>query len=351
MMHFLRPRFQDLKPYHSTHITTGVILNANESPYTAPEALVEHMQKWMSTEMLSSRYPDTDSVKLAEAIAKAYDVKAHNVVCGVGSDELIDCILSSTIEEGDKVLMPDPSFSMYAQFSVLNSADLIKVPLDENFAYDIEGLIKAIKTVQPKVIFICNPNNPTGAILSTEAIREILKVSKGLVVVDEAYAEFNHCEETVIPLINTYNNLVVLKTFSKAYALAGARVGFAIACEEIIELINTVRVPYNLNIFSQEAAKWVIENRHLYQTNIEKIITARGVLEAGLKELGIKTYPSYANFIWCELKEGIFETLQAQAIYIRKMTINNQNYYRITVGTSEENEILLKALKVAGTGV
>lgn len=344
-MRFLRPRFQEMKPYHSAYVTEGVILNANESPYTAPEGLVAHMKNWIETQMLSCRYPDTDSLKLGKAIAKHFNVAVENVVCGVGSDELIDCILSSTIEDQDKVLMPYPSFSMYAQFSVLNSASLIKVPLNADFTYNVEAFIEAIQKEQPKVIFICNPNNPTGCIMQRADIKRILEASKGLVVLDEAYAEFDGCKESGIPLINQYNNLVVLKTFSKAYALAGARVGYGIACTEVIDLINTVRVPYNLSIFSQEAAYWAIENTALYRENIKKIIDEREVLDKGLVALGITTYPSHANFIWCELKDGIFEALAKEQIYIRKMLVNEKPYYRITVGTPEENQILLKALE------
>lgn len=350
-MRFLRPRFQSLKPYYSAYITEGVILNANESPYNAPEGLVAHMKEWMSAQMLTGRYPDTDSLKLGGAIARHFGVQAENVVCGVGSDELIDCILSSTIEEDDKVMMPYPSFSMYAQFSILNSANLIKVPLNAEFAYDVEAFITAIEKEQPKVIFICNPNNPTGCIMQKEDIKRILQVAQGLVVVDEAYAEFNGCCESAIGLIHEYSNLVVLKTFSKAYALAGVRVGYGIACKEIIDLINTVRVPYNLNIFSQEAALWAIEHVALYKANIEKIIDERSVLEAGLGALGIKTYPSHANFIWCELKEGVFEELEKMKIYIRQMMVEDKAYYRITVGTKEENQMLLEALENLGTGL
>nr|WP_302596577.1 histidinol-phosphate transaminase [uncultured Cellulosilyticum sp.] len=344
-MRFLRPRFRDLKPYHSAYVTEGVILNANESPYKAPEGLVQHMQKWLSTEMLSCRYPDTDSLKLSAALADNFGVDVRNIVCGVGSDELIDCILSSTIENDDKVMMPYPSFSMYAQFSILNSASLIKVPLTADFTYDVAAFIESVQRHQPKVIFICNPNNPTGCIMAKEDIKRILEVAKGLVVVDEAYAEFDDCKESAIPFIKEYSNLIVLKTFSKAYALAGARVGYGIACSEVIDLINTVRVPYNLSIFSQEAAFWAIANKALYKENITKIIAERSVLEKGLQALGIKTYPSHANFIWCELKAGIFEALEKRQIYIRKMNVEDKPYYRITVGTPAENQMLLKALK------
>lgn len=343
-MRFLRERFSSLKPYHSAYLTEGVILNSNESPYSAPEALMTYMKENV-TQLLVNRYPDTDSTTLMKAIAKAYDMNAKNVVCGVGSDEIIDCILASVLEEDDKVLIPYPSFSMYSQFTLLNSGYALKVPLKQDFSYDFEKIKETILKQQPKVVFICNPNNPTGCILSKEQIEEILEVSEGLVIVDEAYEDFSSKEISVIPLIKQYENLIVLRTFSKAYALAGARVGYAIACEALIDLINTVKVPYNLNMFSQLVATWAIEHQDIFKENAHKIIAERNTLDEGLKELGIKTYPSEANFIWVELPDEYFDLLIQRKIYIRKMAIEGRNYYRITIGTPEENEILLSALK------
>ncbi|MBU3804415.1 MAG: aminotransferase class I/II-fold pyridoxal phosphate-dependent enzyme, partial [Candidatus Cellulosilyticum pullistercoris] len=150
---------------------------------------------------------------------------------------------------------------------------------------------------------------------------------------------------SVIPLINKYNHLIVLRTFSKAYALAGIRVGYAISCEELIDLINTVKVPYNLNMFSQLVATWAIEHKEVFKENARKIIAERKILYEGLKSLGFKTYPSEANFIWVELPDRYFDLLIQRKIYIRKMVIEDRNYYRISIGTPEENEILLTALK------
>ena len=343
-MRFLRERFNGLKPYHSAYLTEGVILNSNESPYVAPQELMDYMKENIGS-LLVNRYPDTDSSKLMMAIGKAYDVKPENVVCGVGSDEMIDCILASILNEDDKVLIPDPSFSMYSQFTLLNCGIGIKVPLKPDFTYDVEAIKAVIEEKQPKVVFICNPNNPTGCVMAREDIEAILKLSKGLVIVDEAYEDFASEPISVIPLIKAYDNLIVLRTFSKAYALAGARVGYAIACEELIDLINAVKVPYNLNMFSQLVATWAIEHKEVFKENAKKIISQRAHVDAGLKALGFKTYPSEANFIWVELPEGYFEDLKAHQIYIRQMAVDGQNYYRITIGTPEENEALLNALK------
>ena len=343
-MRFLRERFRSLKPYHSAHLTEGIILNSNESPYPVPEALMNYMKENID-QLLVNRYPDTDSTTLIKAIAKAYGINEKNVVCGVGSDEMIDCILASVLEEDDKVLIPHPSFSMYSQFTLLNSGYALKVPLKPDFSYDFEKIKEIILKQQPKVIFICNPNNPTGCILSQRQIEEILKISEGLVIVDEAYEDFSSEGISVIPLINKYNHLIVLRTFSKAYALAGIRVGYAISCEELIDLINTVKVPYNLNMFSQLVATWAIEHKEVFKENARKIIAERKILDEGLKSLGFKTYPSEANFIWVELPDRYFDLLIQRKIYIRKMVIEDRNYYRISIGTPEENEILLTALK------
>ena len=343
-MNFLRENLRDLKPYHSAYVTEGLLLNANESPYPVPQELVDYMKDHID-QLLMNRYPDTDSRLLLKAIAKTYGVDEKNVVCGVGSDELIDCILEGALEVGDQVLVPYPSFSMYDQFTLLKNGKVIRVPLTADFQYDFEGIKKAILRHQPKVIFLCNPNNPTGCILTPTQIEEILQIASGLVVVDEAYEDFSSQGISVISLIETYPHLIVLRTFSKAYALAGIRVGYAIACKEQIEFIHTVKAPYNLNLFSQLAATWAIEHNGLFKANAGRIIEERKNLEEGLRALGFKTYPSEANFIWLEMPDAIFEKLAERKIYIRKMTVQQQLYYRISIGTPEENKVLLDALK------
>jgi histidinol-phosphate aminotransferase len=341
-MRFLRERFKEMVPYHSEYITTGIKLDANENPYPIPEEMKEHIKKWADN-MQVSRYPDTDSMKLVRAIAKAYDLTDQQVVCGVGSDEMIDCILRSTIERDEVVLAPTPSFSMYPQFTALSGGRLIQVPLNEDFSYNVEKLLEAIRTYEPKVVFICHPNNPTGNLLTLEEIRAIADCSTGLVVIDEAYGEFSGT--TALPLIKEYANIVILKTFSKAYSLAGARVGYALGDKEVVELINTVKVPYNLNVFSQEIATWAIEHRELFEPAIQNIISLREALYERLSALKLTVYPSYTNFLWLQLPEAVYQTLLQNHIYIRKMKYEGAIYYRITVGTKEENEALLEVME------
>ncbi len=340
-MKLLRERFKEMQPYHSDYITEGIKLDANENPYPILPEMIEHMQSWIST-MRISRYPDTDSTKLREAVAEAYGVKAENVICGIGSDELLDYILRGSIDQDDTVLAPFPSFSMYPQFTILNAGQMIQVPLKEDFSYDADALLSAVKAHQPKVVFLCNPNNPTGSLLTLDEIRQITEAANGLVVVDEAYGEF--CEVSALPFIEAFDNIIILKTFSKAYALAGARVGYGIGCKALIEMLNTVKIPYNLNVFSQEIAVWAISNKNLFEPIIEKIKLNRDRLYKSLLALDLRVYPSYTNFIWLEIPEEAYKMLEAAKIYIRKMKFNNKLYYRITVGTEEENEALLQVL-------
>jgi histidinol-phosphate aminotransferase len=335
---FIKKSLQELVPYHANHIIKGIKLDANENAYGLPSPLKEKLQT-----LDIHRYPDTDSTALLEKLASIYEVATQNVVCGVGSDQLIDCLLRAVLEEGDKVLCPDPSFSMYKLTTKINGGTYVPLPLEEDFSYSTEAYIEAIKTHQPKVTFICNPNNPTGSYLSQQHIRTIADLGIGIVVIDEAYGEF--AKESAASLVKEYDNLVVLKTFSKAYALAGARIGYGIGSPAVIDAICRVKPPYNVNVFSQEAALLVLEHQALFDESIQKLCQNRESLYEGLKELGLGVYPSLANFLWVESELALDALLEKEEIYIRKLAYNGKPYYRITVGTEEENKTLLEKLR------
>lgn len=343
-MTFLKESFIELIPYHAQHITDGIKLDANENPYPMPVELATYISEWCKSTPIN-RYPDTDALELRKAIATHYGVTSQNIICGVGSDQLIDCILRAVLQKGDDVVMPHPSFSMYQLSTVINNGNLIEVPLSEDFTYNTSALLETIKRVVPKVVFLCNPNNPTGSILTLSEIRAILDATEALVVVDEAYGEFT--QDSAITLTKEYTNLVVLRTFSKAYGLAGARIGYGIAHTSIIETINVTKPPYNLNIFSQEMAKWIISNTTYYQDSLRKIIDSREKLYEALKKLPLQVYPSEANFLWVSSEYKLDKILKAKEIYIRKVNVDQKDYFRISIGTDKENQILLETLKEA----
>ncbi|PHV71017.1 histidinol-phosphate transaminase [Sporanaerobium hydrogeniformans] len=341
-MPFMKQNLAGLEAYKAPYITTGIKLDANENTHPIPQALRDHMREWVDS-MLISLYPDTNSIALCEALARNYEVPSDWVVCGVGSDQLIDYLLRAVLKEGDKVLAPGPSFSMYRQSTFINGGQLIEVPLASDFSYDVPAFLEGIRKEQPQLIFICNPNNPTGCALTNEEMERIVTSTSALVIIDEAYGEF--LGETAIPLVKKYSNLIVLKTFSKAYSLAGARVGYGVAQAPLITMINKIRPPFNLNIFAQEVALWVITHQEAFAPSIAAIVSERERLIKALKELGLTVYNSKANFLWVETPLALDEILTKEEIFIKKMGYNGKPYFRISIGTPKENTLLINVLK------
>lgn len=345
----MRRTVQDVKPYHAPYITDGIKLDANENTYPVSQGLREHMAKWCM-EMPIHYYPDTENRKLREAIGEAYGFKAENVICGVGSDQLIDCILRAFVEQDDWVMAPSPSFSMYGLSTKINEGRFVAVPLQADYTYDVEAMVEAIERLSPKVLFICNPNNPTGTLLEQSSIEKLIQKAQGIVVMDEAYAEFSG--ETMLPLIHKYPHVIVLRTFSKAYGLAGARIGYGIASEEMIESLDAIRPPYNVNSFSQEVAHYVITHREQWWPVIERIKASRDEMREKLMALGFKVAPSYTNFLWIETELPLDQVLREEKIYVKLFTYEGIQYFRLSIGTEVENgrvlEILTQLIKERG---
>lgn len=339
---YLRKQLQGMVPYHSSKIIEGVVLNANESPFNLPKEVMEEIQKEI-TNFEFSRYPDTDNTILREALAKAYNISVEQVTCGVGSDELIDDIFKAVVSDNDVVLTIKPSFSMYKQVSKIHDAKFVEIDLKDDFTYDVDKVIEGIKEHNPKLIFLCSPNNPTGCILERNDLIRIIESTKSLVVVDEAYIEFS--KENNLDLVDKYDNVILLRTFSKIYSLASMRCGYAISNKSNIDVIDTVKAPYNLNVMTQLFASVVIKNKDKYKTNIEYLVNERERLYQELLNLNIKVYNSCANFLWMELSEKIISELEKNKVYIRKLMYNESVYYRVSIGTIDENDSFLKVVR------
>lgn len=343
---FIRRDLVDFTPYKAGDVTHAIKLDANENPYKMDSEVQDEIVKWLEEQDGFSVYPDSDSKALRDAIAEFYKVSKNQVICGVGSDQLIDCLIRGVMMPGDSVVYPNPSFSMYQSVITLNHGKGIPVDLDEDFSYNIEEMIKVCNKNQAKLLILCTPNNPTGNSLSLDEIKEIASRVQCLVMVDEAYGEFT--QNSAIPLIDEFENIVVLRTFSKAYGLAGLRIGYGIGSETALYPIEITKPPYNINRFSQFVAQKVIENSEPYRHHVEEIKRNRKILHQGLLELGIIVYPSDANFLLVDCKNiALDEILKGRNIYIRKMTIRNQRMYRISIGSKEENQLLLKSVQEA----
>lgn len=332
-----RQNIRSLKPYEAKEIPCKVKLDANESPYAIdikpPQGVLKKL----------NRYPDPEAKELKKAISKNLKINPENILLGNGSDELIYYLITTF---GGPVLYPEPTFSMYGIISQAIGERHIGIPLNKDFDLDTEKMLAAIKRYNPKLIFLSSPNNPTGNCFSSEGILKTIEASKGIVVVDEAYQPFSS-NKGFLPLLKDYKNLAILRTLSKK-GFASLRVGFLIADEGLIQEVNKVRLPFNLNALSQAIALEAFRNKKTIDSCINAIMSERGRL---LKEMdaikGVKAYPSEANFILFKVKDAntVFQKLIKHGVLVKNMSSIIKDSLRVTVGTPEENSFFIKALR------
>ncbi len=347
MNNYVKKSVRLLQPYHVEKENVDVKLDANENPYN----IFEELQKDFIREIKNlniNRYPDTDSDKLRLAIARHTGLKKENVICGNGSDELIQIILNSFVDKGENVLTYSPTFTMYKTFTNIIGGNVIEVSCEDNFQVSEDEIIKQANEKKVKIIFLCNPNNPTGTLIPKKVIQNILKNTKSIVVVDEAYYEFSG--ETVKDWIYIYDRLIVLRTLSKAFALAGARIGYGIASEKMMNVLYRVKSPYNLNMFSQIVGKLYIEKVDFIKQHIDQIKEERTYLFEQLCKIeDIEVFPTSSNFILIRTSqfEKILNMCKKEKIALRAFRNEDllKDCIRITVGKREENDVLLNIIR------
>jgi histidinol-phosphate aminotransferase len=351
---FVKPNIYSLSPYEAKEIPCKIKLDANESPYGLSSKTLTDLRLHMSQRLFSTlnRYPDTRANSLKRAASKYFGVRSEKILQGNGSDELIYYLITTF---GGPVLYPVPTFSMYGIISQALGEKKIEIPLDEQFDLDMKSMLKAISRRKPKIIFLSSPNNPTGNCFSSDRILKIIDLtsslvtrhsSLSLVVVDEAYQPFAS-DKGFIPMLDDFKNLVIMRTLSKI-GLAGLRVGFLIADENIINEVNKVRLPFNLNSLSQAIAVIALNDKRALKSHINSIVSERERLYKEMAKIrGIKPYPSEANFILFRVKDSdkAYNELLKRGILVRNMKGVVNGCLRVTVGTPEENRIFLKALK------
>ena len=335
------------KKYTLNPIDCPIKLNQNESSYDLPFEL----KNKITNKLLDSNwniYPEFVPEWLYEKVSNYYSLKKDNILIGNGSNEMINTILISILENGKTLIVSVPTFTVYSLISSNLNANIIRIFLKEDFSFDVESIEFKVSENRNSVTVICSPNNPTGSVMKKDDIEKIVKMSSGIVVIDEAYGEFGG--ESVIDLISEYNNLVVLKTFSKAFGLASLRMGFMLGSKELIAEFSKVKLPYNLNIFSLITLDEIFSNLSFLSENIDKIKNEREFLKNELlKFKDIKVYDTEANFflIKSEDSHSLFLHLVSCGILVRDVSSYPmlKNHLRITVGTRYENEMLLIALK------
>jgi histidinol-phosphate aminotransferase len=330
----VRKNILELQPYISfrdqNEFENPILLDANESPFGE-----------------LNRYPDSTQKKLKQKLSEIKNISADQMAIGNGSDELIDLIIKVFCEpKNDSILMMNPSFAMYGFYASINENKVVKLDLNENFEIIKENFLNTIVGNQLKIFFLCSPNNPTGN--SIDDVEFYVQNFNGIVVVDEAYIEFSNKKST-IELLDQYPNLIVLQTFSKAWGMAGARVGVAYSSKEIIQLINTVKAPYNVNSLSLNKITELISIKDNINKNIENTLIEKSWLKDKFQEINCikKVYPSDANFFLIEFKnvEKVYEKLLEKEILTSKRSPQIPDCIRINVGNREENIQLITVLK------
>jgi len=347
----VKPAVRQIRAYTLAAREAPVKINQNENPWDLPEAVKRRVLEKALVRPWA-RYPDFDPRELTEALARFSGWSADGILAGNGSNELIEALLLVTVGPGTKVVIPEPTFTLYALLTGILGGEGIRVPLTEDLRYDTGALVEARRHSDPAVTIVCSPNNPTGTSLTRHELERLCQASDGLVVVDEAYHEFSG--ETAVPLLEKHPNLVVLRTFSKAMALAGLRVGYLLSSPEIVREVNKARLPYNLNFFTQTAAIAALEEHAVLEEMVRRLVEERERLLKRLEDVpGVRAWPSKANFFLLELlatsPKAVFESLYRRGVLVRDVSSYPMlsRCLRISVGTPDENETFLHALGAA----
>ena len=342
-----RPNILELQPYRCARddYSSGVLLDANENAF-GPAVPVDPY--------VLERYPDPYQIPLKEKLVayRGHGLTPANVFCGVGSDEAIDLLMRIFCKPGqDKILQTPPTYGMYKVCAKTNDVEIVNVPLTPTFDLVIPEILAAI-TPEVKLVFLCSPGNPTSKALPLKDLESVIQQAPNtLIVVDEAYVDFSD-QGSAVALVNQYPNVVVLQTLSKAFGLAAIRCGFCIGPADIIQLMNNVKAPYNINALTSQMALNAMDQTDKLQENIRALLDQRTIVMEALEKLEFvtKVYPSDANFILFRLAKN------AQAVYkkmadegvvtrYRGTEMHCDECIRVTVGTPSENEAFLAALK------
>lgn len=343
-----RREVKEICTYLETALPCTIKMDANENEWGLPpdiDALIAEGMKYYPFH----RYPDSDCTRLKERLSDYTGVPAKNLMVGNGSDELIRYVVDTFVGNTDRVVIPNPAFSMYRFFVNLAGGVVVKVEPDGDLKTDAAKVAKTAIDQRAKAIFLCNPNNPTGGVLPPGEIRMIIEKVPGIVVMDEAYYEFYG--RTVIDWIEKYPNLIVLRTMSKAMALGGLRVGYLASGDCVMEYLNRVKVPYNVGSFSQHAACRVLENREAIDKWLDTFKTVRDGFVKDLKNIGgVTVYPTCANFVLLRMNRVhlVWEALFKKGILTRKFGEGIlEDCLRVTICPPHQNRVFIEELKKA----
>jgi histidinol-phosphate aminotransferase len=349
----LREDLVALEGYHSAQVDASVRLNTNESPYGPPREYLDELNARIARLALN-RYPDRRARKLRAAVAESEHVREENVFCANGSNEVLQCLLLAFGGPGRRVLVFEPTYALHSHIARVTGTEVVAKARGAGFELTEAEVADAVKEVDPVVTFLCSPNNPTGLLEPRAAIRAALAAGSGLVVVDEAYGQF--APESVTSLFGESDSerLVVVRTFSKTWGLAGVRLGYALGDPRVIEACFSVVLPYHLSSLTQVAGEAVLEFGPIMDAHLATVVQERDRMLGAMASLRVETWPSFANFILfrptdrsaSEVWQGMLE----RSVLIRDCSTwrSLEGCLRVTIGTPEENDRFLAALKECG---
>jgi len=350
----IRDELKNVSPYGAPQIDVPVKLNTNENPYSPPPALVEAIAKNVAAIGANlNRYPDRDAVELRTSLAKyvlrdtGVAVSTEQIWAANGSNEIMLQILQAFGGPGRKALTFSPTYSMYAEYARDTNTEFVSVSRREDFSVDAELILSAMSIHRPHVVFLTSPNNPTGTALNLDVLDVILKsVPNTIIVVDEAYAEFRReGVDSAVSRVAKYSNLVVTRTMSKAFALAGVRLGYLISSAEMVTALQLVRLPYHLSSVTQVVANTALGFADELQKDLDQIRASRDEFVDWSGQNGFEAAQSDANFVLLGQfadRDAAWQALVDRGVLVRE--VGPDHWLRITIGTASEMEILKKAL-------
>lgn len=337
----LNDKVKNLTPYEPISGTYEIRLDANESFLTIPESIENEMVEALKSSALN-RYPDPNATKLVKDFADYFKVNPDCVTAGNGSDEIISVIMNAFLQKGDKILTLEPDFSMYRFYAEIAECESVKYQKNEILDVNMDDVIALANKENVRIVIFSNPCNPTSKIIKQDEIRRLINSTNALVVLDEAYMDFAE-DESLLGEFENYDNLIILKTCSKALGCAALRLGFAVANKTLTNVIRAVKSPYNVNSVSQALGEVLFSHPDYIDNCIETVVNSRKELYSQILEIKSdkieKIYETHTNFVFMKVKNAkeIFEKMKENSIIIRNMG----DYLRITAGSREENEKML----------
>ncbi len=342
----INPSIRAQKAYHLERREVPVKLNQNENPYDWPLPIKEEIGRFC-VERPWNRYPPFVPDELKEMLGEYIGVSPDCIIAGNGSNEMLLVLMLALAIKGEPVILCQPTFTVYRLLAEGVGAGSETVYLDKNLQFDLPAICAAIERRPKSLLIICSPNNPTGSALDEASVRTILEKHRGFFVLDQAYVEFGGY--SAVPLIAEYPNFIVTRTFSKAFAGAGLRIGYMAGCAPVMSEIYKIKLPYNINFFTEYVARTALRHRAELTSGITTIIEERGVCMRFLSTLPLDVYPSAANFILIrtQRKQELFDALLADGILVRDVSAYPmlENCLRISVGAPEENRLLRQSME------